>query len=588
MMTILSLIIFAQLYSPTSAVVKSDVITLKVLGKDLVMSQERKVQVFSEDAREDFGTVIIPFDEEKETIEVIYARTISASGDTISVTPNAINIVTSDVVSSFPFMHSRKELHISFLSITPGATLEFAVQKTTRNFEYIDGIECFRESVPIEHKEFVIHLPKTSDFKFQIDNKDKFNIKVEVSNSDNYRIYRFTGGPIPPIAQVRRWNTFPPFTLISPYVIYTSFSTWDSLAKYLITHYLTTGRIPEEKLSYKSLKELCDRIKSPQYLSLSFQGYVPIDTVRALNEFSMTFPEEVFRVTSTIAGLFPAFVLRYGFDTLNTPPSLSSICGVIFFDGKEFLDPFKSSPKIKEIKYIGHKALVLGFSEGSLSPNSWFVAEIPERSLPTDSLYVDLGKQKMRFIRILSDLEALTGREVTEVDEEEEITRDIEEVCKKEFSNYGVVKRISLKIKNRKENDKPYILEGTVKFSSFGWKEGKYWIISLPDFKNIEPEVYPEGIFVDPTGISRNNLRIIYSIPRGFTPEYIPLSAFAETDKYSAGYEIIYGGKTITARYFERFSSRFLSADDLQRIRNEWEKSGLFRNSLTILFKAKG
>jgi hypothetical protein len=101
-------------------------------------------------------------------------------------------------------MHSRKELHISFLSITPGATLEFAVQKTTRNFEYIDGIEYFRESVPIEHKEFVIHLPKTSDFKFQIDNKDKFNIKVEVSNSDNYRIYRFTGGPIPPIAQVRR------------------------------------------------------------------------------------------------------------------------------------------------------------------------------------------------------------------------------------------------------------------------------------------------------------------------------------------------------------------------------------------------
>jgi hypothetical protein len=87
------------------------------------------------------------------------------------------------------------------------------------------------------------------------------------------------------------------------------------------------------------LKELSKNINSPEDESFKIQGYVPLNRERSASFNSMTYPEEILKLISSFEGLSPAFILRYGFDTLKVIPALSTIESIILYDGKSFYIP---------------------------------------------------------------------------------------------------------------------------------------------------------------------------------------------------------------------------------------------------------
>lgn len=116
-----------------------------------------------------YGSERIIFDESKENVEILYARTRNPDGKTVSVTENAINIVTHPDVEGYPEFSNIKFLDVSFLNLKKGSITEIRYRKKTicKN-HYLKKSIVFSSRIPVEKRIVNVRLPRDKEFHYSI------------------------------------------------------------------------------------------------------------------------------------------------------------------------------------------------------------------------------------------------------------------------------------------------------------------------------------------------------------------------------------------------------------------------------------
>jgi hypothetical protein len=89
-MVLFYIILFGQFIAGRGDLVKYSYKEYRLGDSLLTIKEEKKILIKTEDAKEEFGTLVFPYDDSTENIKIIYARTITPDGDTINVPENAI------------------------------------------------------------------------------------------------------------------------------------------------------------------------------------------------------------------------------------------------------------------------------------------------------------------------------------------------------------------------------------------------------------------------------------------------------------------------------------------------------------------
>jgi|GEM_PF-1765530 hypothetical protein len=576
-MVLFYIILFGQFIAGRGDFVKYSYKEYRLGDSLLTIKEEKKILIKTEDAKEEFGTLVFPYDDSTENIKIIYARTISPDGDTINVPENAINRVADPIIDAYPFLKNRKELHISFVSIKPGSTIEYCIERTVRNFEYVDGIEYFRTTIPVEYSKMVFYFSPGAGLRFQKGNVEGYDHSERLRDSSGCRIYEFEVKDLPEIFR-NRWGGYPPQYLISPYVIFSTFPTWDSLAHYLLAHYKRIESIKPQKFDLCRLEELSKKINSPEDESFKIQGYVPLNRERSASFNSMTYPEEILKLISSFEGLSPAFVLRYGFDTLKVIPALSAIESIILYDGKSFLYPFQGEKKILSAPYEGHVAIVL-----LPDLNSYSVQEVEGKDVYAETLIVNIPKKLISFSKWIPSCRFLGSFSRSWSEEEEELENIKNFVSPKEFAEYGVIKDFKAVLKNQKDVEKPYYINGKVRLKSIGSQSGRYLILNIPEMPKIDPELFRNGFYLGFRNVLKREVCFIVKIPKGYIIKYVPPSVSYSDRNLSMERDLKVDQDRVTIQQRIMYFRRYIGYSDLIKINGTPEVKDFWSTHVVIL-----
>ncbi len=547
-----------------------------VRNDTLVYRIEKVIFINSETAREKYGTVVIPFDDSRQKVRVLYARTVSAGGDTTPVSPNAINIVADRIVEEYPFLSNRKELHISFLGIKKGSKLEYAIELEESPFEYLDGIVYFQEELETEYREIRFCLPKYLTFNFKYWNKEGVSISETVYDSLEYSVYIFSSLNTPPIPEISRWEGHIPSHLYSSFLVYTTFPSWDSLIAYLSHFYLDKEiSIKKEHPDIRKVKALSDNISSPEFEPLWIQGYIPFNYDRAISSFKMTFPEKIYRVTQSFKGLMPAFVLKYGFNMNNTPPSLSALESIILFDGKSFINPFRGNTKTFITDFAGYEAITFDSNKNALSK---IIENLSEFEL---KVVINPEQGEAVFAEIMG---RLPGDAQLEEDIDQASLR-VKNMYERYFGLVGTVKRIKLKLKHVSDIMKPIKVSGKAYFSSLGSKVDKYYIIELPNPDIPIASRSQRGKFILNDEELTKKVTMKVKVPNGYKLVYLPESFYINQPGFESKIQFSNTKKTVIVTYESSFNKRYFTAEEISNIRQSFEANGPQGGRVVVIFE---
>ncbi len=547
-----------------------------IRNDSLLNNVEKSVFVGSESARESYGTIVIPFDDSRQKVRVVYARTISPKGDTIYVTPNAINIVASELVNSYPFLSNRKELHISFISIQPGSKLEYLVEIEESPFTFLDGLCYFQEELEVKSREINFTLPKGLIFNFKLYERGNLSIREEICDSSNYVIYKFYSSEIPALPEVVTWRNHVPLYLASSVLVFSTFPSWDSLMNHLKHFYLGRSDIKKQEQDLRRIVKLADLIDSPEYEPFTIQGYVPLNFDRALNSTKMTFPEEVYRIISSNSGLSPAFVLRYGFSIAEAPPSLALIQTVILFDGKKFINPFRGNKKPLVTDYSGYNALVLydtsGYEERTI--------EVAHKNVCKITLDV---KGRKAFLQVEK------GKFSYDYDSEEDENNRVEEKFLETYNRilniFGNVKKTNIKVKGENDPVSPVQISGKVCYSDLGYKLSNFLIIELPPFNLPNLSQQQRGFFISRDEDVKNIVSLIISMPKGYKVSLLPESFEIKTEDFELVFDAIQKENDIFVTYSLFFKKRYYTRDEVTKMNKAFADKGLLGRKWALIFE---
>jgi len=546
-MKFLFFILYGQLLGSDVGVVKRAYQEIVIDKEGYTQVLEKSILVKSERARDDYGTVVIPFDESLEKPRVVYARTILPNGDTINVTPNAINIVADPVVESFPFLSNRKELHVSFIGMEPGALIEYRVEIKGKKRDYVDGSIFLKEEIPCELRTLKFIISKDLSFRYSIFNVGDLAVNESSYDSAGYRVFVISSENIPGIPTTSRWEDQIPRYILSPSLVFTTIPSWDSLTKILKNGYSKEAQKGKKRFNLKDFASLKDKIECPEYTGFNIQGIVPIDYNRALNSFSMTLPEKAFRLISEFEGVYPAFVLKYGVDT-TLAPSFSLIKDIVLVNGKDFISLSSANKKPLNTNLAYHTILLFD----SLWNAEFKKADVGSKNVSEG--IVDLNRKivKMKFQTFLSSVGY-------EDEEDEEIPRYVKGGLENELASFGELQKKSVKTKNLKSLDKPYEFLLSGKYKSIGSPAGNYLVINLPRRLKYVPEFKPQGVYFwnDEELYQINKLVVV--IPKGYKIVYLPPSWKVETPFFEEEMKVESIDRKVVIQSEIRIKERYLS-----------------------------
>lgn len=547
-----------------------------VRNDSLFYNVEKSIFIGSESARERYGTIVIPFDDSRQRVRVVYARTISPRGDTINVTSNAINIVASELVDNYPFLSNRKELHISFISIQPGSKLEYSVEIEESPYLFLDGLCYFQEELEVKSREINFTLPKGLTFNFKLYERGKLSIREEICDSSNYVVYKFYSSEIPALPEVVTWRNHVPLYLASGVLVFSTFPSWDSLVSYLKNFYLGGTNVKQQEKDLRKIVKLADLIDSPEYEPLTFQGYVPLNFDRALNSTKMTFSEEVYRIISSYSGLSPAFVLRYGFSITEAPPSLALIETVILFDGKKFINPFRGNKKPLVTDYSGYNALVLYDTSG-----------YEERAI--EAAHENVCKITLDVKKRIAFLQVERGKFSYDYDSEEDENNRVEgkflETYNRILNIFGNVKKTNIRVKGENDPVSPVEISGKVCYSDLGYKLSNFLIIELPPFNLPDLSQQQRGFFISRDEDVKNIVSLSISIPKGYKVSLLPESLEIKREDFELVFNTAQKKNEIFLTYSLFFKKRYYTSEEVTEINKAFVDKGLLGRKWALIFE---
>lgn len=461
----------------TDAILKYSCEEIK-LGKNPFRTVEKKILILNENGRDRYGTQRINFDDEKEKIEVIYARTITESGDTIPVPKNAINIVTPGEIEGYPRFSNHKRLEIAFTGARPGSKLEFKVKIISgEENRRADDLFTFRERIPVEQKILRIIVPEGLFFEYKVNGE---GIEVEKTNEKSQKIYTFKAQNLPEIKQFTYYwgnSHLPPRYLISPYVEYTTYQNWNEFNRELKNKYEEAIKIALEKISYEG--KFLDFYKNIKLIDLNYDitGFTPEDVDEALKSNVATEAEKATFLAAFLqkySSTRPRIVLvyNYGRNRKNTLPGYHNFHKILILSGDSIIDPGVDIGEIKTKRFSGYYAEdIFGGNEVTIEGDS--------TSTVFASATLDLKDKSVRFIIEADGFSGISGKYRIYFTPRQWRKN----LIRRTIATFGAVDSISnIEIPDPFDLDNRFRISGSGKIKEIGIRQDKYWIITLPYF----------------------------------------------------------------------------------------------------------
>jgi hypothetical protein len=221
-------------YPQAGAVYLLDEIRISMDEDGLVTKEcHRLIKIFQDRARDTLSDQKIRFHGEKQSVELIRARTIRADGSAVEPEQDGIMEVSDMEASDAPFYSNARIKVVSFPAVEPGAILDLKYKisptkgKGGKGEDYLQGEEYFQYEEPIREKVLEIRLPKSRSLFYELANSRK---EPETVNEDDFKVYRWTFKDIP---QIIEEPDMVPKSHVSPRLFYSTLKTWNAVGAWL-------------------------------------------------------------------------------------------------------------------------------------------------------------------------------------------------------------------------------------------------------------------------------------------------------------------------------------------------------------------
>lgn len=218
-------------YPDAGALILLDRTTLRV-DRDKNTTKERYliIKILKDRGREEYGDIKQKYDKESYKIETLIARTHLPTGEIREPEEKAISDVSAPQVWRAS-AYTRAMLRVvSFPAVDRGAVIEYRYRmvpiKKRKGQEFFGEIE-FGTGEPILRKEVIIIIPKGIELKYKLLRSDAKPLIIQTRDSI---IYKWTITDIPMIV---RESDMPPFSEVSPRLVYSTFKSWEDVGRWI-------------------------------------------------------------------------------------------------------------------------------------------------------------------------------------------------------------------------------------------------------------------------------------------------------------------------------------------------------------------
>ena len=177
------------------------------------------------------GEIEIGYDSTYEKVEIEFARTITPSGDVVSVGSKHIRDVSRYL--NFPLYSNARAKIISMPEVAVGAFLEYKIKVTQNKMVADDQFQAsylLQGDSPIAHAEYHLKMPKGRKLHqaiLNIDfakNKEILNPVITQDQGQTHYSWVFDN-----IEQILPEPQMPPITEITPVILLSTFDSWQAL-----------------------------------------------------------------------------------------------------------------------------------------------------------------------------------------------------------------------------------------------------------------------------------------------------------------------------------------------------------------------
>ncbi len=569
----------------------------------------RVLKVFTLTGREKFSDFRIPFDREKEKIELIMARTYKSDLTFVEVEKGAINDVTPLHLSGADVYSNLIQRVVSFPAVDPLKSLVIHYLKKGMNKEEnIDGIVYFQADEPILKKELRIVIPKHKELKYKISGLSS-DLKMEMSGE--YKVYTMSVNNSP---QIKEEEFMPPESKLYSKIIFSTYKDWKEATSSFASSFYKAVKISEDiKRFTEKLTEDCKSIDEKIKRIFSFVS-------REVKNVELDFGEGGYSIHSSDEVLHN----RYG-DWKDKTALLVSMMKVVGLDSypvltvRERIEPLKDIPTMKQFNVV-LVAVPKGEDYIFLSPfaNDSFFGYFLEGK---DSEGLIVKPDKVEFVRVhfIEDLKSIARSEmVGEINERGDLKGKIfvevsgifDKIARKELKDkterereiffkesinrlFEEGKTQRYKLSNLKDIFERANISQDFLAERFGVFQGNILLINIPgtpysfsnliSYPRLAKRNYP--FYIQDECEILSDFRLI--IPREFKPIYLPEKIASKKDY--GEFELITSfdkeKSEITIKKKILILKREIPVQDYEEFKSIMDTFGLAKNRLILLEK---
>ncbi|MCM8764838.1 MAG: DUF3857 domain-containing protein, partial [Candidatus Omnitrophica bacterium] len=177
------------------------------------------------------GTLQISYNEDRQSVEVLEAKTITPEHKMLNVRKSDIRTITPAELSPYSVLYPGiKVCTVTFPAVNIGSIIEYIYRIKTKNplmpGEFWDGF-FFQNAEPFMFSQYTITLPENKNlytFPFSVELKEK-------TRKAKFCTYRWTKSNVPAIIPE---NMMPPVSEIVPKILVTTIKDWETIGKWFL------------------------------------------------------------------------------------------------------------------------------------------------------------------------------------------------------------------------------------------------------------------------------------------------------------------------------------------------------------------
>ncbi|MGB7294180.1 MAG: DUF3857 and transglutaminase domain-containing protein [Candidatus Aminicenantales bacterium] len=185
----------------------------------------RVLEIFTLTGREKFSDFRIPYDKDKEKIDILLARTYKGDGTAVDVEEKAINDLTPPELAEADLYANILHRVLSFPTVDPGSALVIDYKKSKEGAGNVEGVVLFQFDEPIVKRELKIIIPGDKVLKYKILG---LTAPIEEDVSGDKKTYRLVADNL---AQIKPEEYMPPLAEMASRVVFSTFPDWEAAAR---------------------------------------------------------------------------------------------------------------------------------------------------------------------------------------------------------------------------------------------------------------------------------------------------------------------------------------------------------------------